>query len=253
MRNLPATQSKADYLVDQRNRYFAFSQALSLFGSIQNTRVYLPYTMYDNVTPGYRDVSGNGFTFTVAGTATVGTDGAINQGQYPGANDYHQIGDSAHLEAAYPGAACWCRNDGDNSVLRYMLIRGFTVGQQVWEFGFGSGATANLVRVNFSTDGTNSFVVTAPLPPDQTKWNFYAFQLRSANICNIFVNDVMTVTDPALPAAVFQTSTEGLRIGWRINGAIALPVMFAGGGANIPQRILALYYHSRYAFRDDWT
>lgn len=245
MRNLPIyPNAKANVLVDQRNRWYAWAQAMQDFNSLLGQRHFMPMT-------GERTTR-QGLDMDLIGGVTGAMEGPVNTLVCPGGDAYLEIPDTeplvTELRCINPVFACWVRNDATGVANRYFGLHGYGVGKFEWRIGINA---AGNFFVDFSTNGIAVTAFTPGNPSDFSLWNFYAFQYQSDDVLNMIVNDTVTTVDPNLGAAIF-VGTGGYRIGWRVEGSMALVSYANDASANCVQKLLGLFYHSRYAFRDDW-
>lgn len=254
MKGILAPQAKANTLVDQRNRWFAWGQANSIFNTLLWQRYYMPFSHYDPVNRSLVDGGTVGVLQTlINNAATLGMDGPVNYGSTPGtANDYFVIDSSLgdYTDCSYPVVAIWVRNRTADSTTRWWIDR-LSGGMNNYSWGIGLTG-ANLVTFRLSANGVAVTDLQPGNPDDLTAWNFYAFQHRSATETNVLVNADVTTYNTGL-ATIFTGGACDLRIGWYGDSDAALVALANDNSANVVQKLLGLYYHSRYAFRDDWT
>lgn len=254
MKSLPIypTAPNAKVQVDQRDRWFAWGQGYSIFNSLLKQLMFMPFTAYNIPSAYYVDLSGNQVYMYPQGSAAGAMEGPVNYGSTPGTNvDYFSDLAAApeQVDSSYPVVAIWVRNRTIGTNERWWIDR-LSAGAPDLAWGLGLTVAGN-VLVRLSADGTNVTNLNPTNPSDLTEWNFYAFQHRSATETNVIVNDQVTTYNTGL-ATIFTGGVSELRIGWYGDDDAALVALASDNSANVVQKLLGLFYHSRYAFRDNW-
>ena len=252
MRNLPIHRSaSASGIVNHRDRWFAWANANSIFNTLLYQKYFMPFTSYDPTSAAYitptnwtvATLSANGAVPAMEGPLNFGVPSAV-AGSY-----FYVTGMDAYLDCEYPVVALWVRNRPIAPAAVHWWFDRLSAGANM-SWGIGLNA-ANQVMIRLSWNGVVATDLTPTNPADISKWNFYAFQHKSATETNVLINDQLTVYNTGL--TIFTGGVCDLRIGWKSSADIALVALANDNSANCVQKLLGLYYHSRYAFRDDWT